>query len=35
VKYTIKDGVVFDVASLLTDIRGMVQAARATATTAP
>jgi imidazolonepropionase-like amidohydrolase len=35
VKYTIKDGVVFDVASLLTDIRGMVQTARATATTAP
>jgi imidazolonepropionase-like amidohydrolase len=35
VKYTIKDGVVFDVASLLTDIRGMVQVARATATTAP
>jgi imidazolonepropionase-like amidohydrolase len=35
VKYTIKDGVVFDVASLLSDIRGMVTAARATATTAP
>jgi hypothetical protein len=35
VKYTIKDGVVFDVASLLEDIRGMVARARAGTATAP
>jgi imidazolonepropionase-like amidohydrolase len=35
VKYTIKDGVVFDVAQLLTDVREMVRKARETTTTAP
>jgi imidazolonepropionase-like amidohydrolase len=35
VKYTIKDGVVFEVASLLNDIREMVRQARQTAASAP